>query len=64
VLEERKAAQPLSIEILPAMHQRLIGEVEGALEIGQSNHQLRGFGRTSERAINAAGLLVAYDAGA
>src|SRR4051794_675979 len=59
MLEVLVATEPLPVWILrEALHHRLVGEVEGVLEIGQSDHQPRRLGRPSERAVEAAELLV------
>jgi hypothetical protein len=59
MLEILAAAEPLPIGILDeALHHRLIGQVEGVLEIRQPDHQPGGFGRLSERAVEATKLLV------
>ena len=59
MLEVRAATEPLVIRILdPALHHRLIGQVEGMLEIGQAHHQARRLRGSSERTIEAAELLI------
>jgi hypothetical protein len=58
-LEVLTAAEPLPIRVLdPALHHRLIGQVEGVLEIEQPRHQPGGFGRPSQRTIEAAELVI------
>ena len=59
MLEILAAAEPLPIRVLdPALHHRFIGQVEGVLEIGQPDHQPRRLRGPSERAIEAAKLLI------
>src|SRR5215207_7452939 len=59
MLEVLAATEPLPIGILdPALHHRLIGQVEGVLEIRQPDHQPGGFGRPPKRTIEAAELLI------
>ena len=59
MLEILAAAEPLPIRVFdPALHHRFIGQVEGVLEIGQPDHQARRLRGSSERAVEAAELLV------
>ena len=59
MLEILAAAEPLPVRVLdPALHHRLIGQVEGVLEIGQPDHQPRRLGGPAERTIEAAKLLI------
>ena len=59
MLEVLAATEPLVIRVLdPALHHRLIGEVEGMLEIRQPDHQPGGLRRPAERAIEAAKLMI------
>ena len=59
MLEILAAAEPLPVRVLdPALHHGFIGQVESMLEIGQPDHQPGGFGRPSERTIEAAELVI------
>ncbi len=59
MLEVLAAAEPLPIRVFcPALHHRLIGQVEGMLEIGQPDHQPGGLGGPSKRPIEAAKLVI------
>jgi hypothetical protein len=59
MLEILTAAEPLPIAILDlALHHRLIGQVEGVLEIRQPDHQPGGLRGPAEGAIEATKLLI------
>src|SRR5918994_6639993 len=59
MLEILTAAEPLPVRVFcPTLHHGFIGQVEGMLEIGQPDHQPGRLGGPSERAIEAAKLVI------